>query len=71
MFNSGQTCISVGRIYVEEPVYQDFTTQLAEEVGKIRQGHDASGAFTVLRRHPTRRSRGCLLRSTPETSRRL
>lgn len=47
LFNSGQTCISVERIYVEEPVYQHFTDRLVEEVDKIRQGHDASGAFTA------------------------
>ena len=40
MFNSGQVCISVERIYVEEPVYDDFVAKLAAEVGRIRQGAD-------------------------------
>jgi len=40
MFNSGQVCISVERIYVEEPVYDQFTAKLAAEVGKLRQGSD-------------------------------
>ncbi len=40
MFNSGQVCISVERIYVEEPAYDDFVAKLAAEVGRIRQGAD-------------------------------
>jgi acyl-CoA reductase-like NAD-dependent aldehyde dehydrogenase len=40
MFNSGQVCISVERIYVEEPVYDDFVAKLTAEVGRIRQGAD-------------------------------
>ncbi len=40
MFNSGQVCISVERIYVEEPIYDEFVTKLTAEVGKLRQGAD-------------------------------
>jgi acyl-CoA reductase-like NAD-dependent aldehyde dehydrogenase len=40
MFNSGQTCLSVERIYVEEPVYDEFVAKLTREVGKLRQGAD-------------------------------
>ncbi len=40
MFNSGQVCISVERIYVEEPAYDEFVAKLAAEVGKLRQGVD-------------------------------
>jgi betaine-aldehyde dehydrogenase len=40
MFNSGQVCISVERIYVEEPAYDQFVSKLATEVGKLRQGAD-------------------------------
>ncbi|MFI5028359.1 MAG: aldehyde dehydrogenase family protein [Solirubrobacterales bacterium] len=43
MFNSGQTCMSVERIYVEEPAYDEFVGKLAKEVGKLRQGADARG----------------------------
>jgi acyl-CoA reductase-like NAD-dependent aldehyde dehydrogenase len=38
--NSGQTCISVERIYVEEPVYDEFVEKLTEEVTSLRQGAD-------------------------------
>lgn len=40
MLNSGQMCISVERIYVEAPVYDDFVERLAGKVGKLRQGTD-------------------------------
>ncbi len=40
MFNSGQVCMSVERIYVEEPAYDDFVAKLTAEVGKLRQGAD-------------------------------
>ncbi|HEY1537771.1 MAG TPA: aldehyde dehydrogenase family protein [Solirubrobacteraceae bacterium] len=38
MFNGGQTCISVERVYVEEPVYDDFLARVVEKVSAIRQG---------------------------------
>jgi len=40
MMNSGQICISVERIYVEEPVYDEFVAKLTKEVGGLRQGSD-------------------------------
>jgi betaine-aldehyde dehydrogenase len=40
IFNSGQMCISVERIYVEEPVYDQFVAGLAESVAALRQGPD-------------------------------
>ena len=40
MFNSGQVCLSVERIYVEEPVYDEFVSKLTREVGALRQGAD-------------------------------
>jgi acyl-CoA reductase-like NAD-dependent aldehyde dehydrogenase len=40
MFNSGQVCLSVERIYVEEPAYDEFVAKLTSEVGKLRQGAD-------------------------------
>jgi len=36
--NTGQTCISVERIYVEEPVYDEFVAKLTEKVQSLRQG---------------------------------
>jgi acyl-CoA reductase-like NAD-dependent aldehyde dehydrogenase len=43
MMNSGQICMSVERIYVEEPAYDSFLAKLIEEVGVLRQGPDGSG----------------------------
>jgi acyl-CoA reductase-like NAD-dependent aldehyde dehydrogenase len=40
MMNSGQICMSVERIYVEEPAYDEFVAKLTAEVGKLRQGSD-------------------------------
>jgi betaine-aldehyde dehydrogenase len=42
MMNSGQICMSVERIYVEEPAYDEFVTKLSAEVGKLRQGADVA-----------------------------
>jgi acyl-CoA reductase-like NAD-dependent aldehyde dehydrogenase len=38
MFNGGQTCISVERVYVEAPVYDDFVARVTEKARAIRQG---------------------------------
>ena len=38
MQNSGQTCISIERVYVEEPVYDRFVEQVTKIVGGLRQG---------------------------------
>jgi acyl-CoA reductase-like NAD-dependent aldehyde dehydrogenase len=40
MVNSGQLCISVERIYVEEPVYDEFVAKLTAQVKSLRQGAD-------------------------------
>lgn len=40
MMNSGQICMSVERIYVEEPAYDEFVAKLTAEVAKLRQGAD-------------------------------
>lgn len=34
--NSGQICMSVERVYVEEPVYDEFIHQLVDKVGRLR-----------------------------------
>jgi acyl-CoA reductase-like NAD-dependent aldehyde dehydrogenase len=48
MQNGGQTCISVERVYVEEPVYDEFVAKVTEKVGKLRQGvPDAAGSVDV------------------------
>jgi acyl-CoA reductase-like NAD-dependent aldehyde dehydrogenase len=38
MQNTGQTCISVERVYVEEPIYEEFTQKVAEKAKALRQG---------------------------------
>jgi len=42
MMNSGQICMSVERIYVEEPAYDEFLAKLTAEVGKLRRGPDST-----------------------------
>lgn len=42
MTNSGQVCMSIERIYVEEPVYEEFVEKLTEKVGSLKQGPDGS-----------------------------
>ena len=44
MFNGGQTCISIERVYVEEPVYDDFVRRVVEKVGALRQGESTGPA---------------------------
>jgi acyl-CoA reductase-like NAD-dependent aldehyde dehydrogenase len=46
MQNAGQTCISVERVYVEEPVYDEFVDKLTRKVAALRQGV-SSGPGTV------------------------
>jgi len=41
MQNSGQTCISVERVYVEAPVYDEFVSRVTGKVRKLRQGPPA------------------------------
>jgi hypothetical protein len=38
MQNGGQTCVSVERVYVEEPVYDDFVARVTEKARALRQG---------------------------------
>ncbi len=38
--NTGQVCISVERLYVEEPIYDEFVKRLTDEVAKLNQGTD-------------------------------
>jgi acyl-CoA reductase-like NAD-dependent aldehyde dehydrogenase len=41
MNNSGQICISIERVYVEEPVYDDFVARVVDKVKQLRQGPPA------------------------------
>ena len=48
MQNGGQTCISVERVYVEEPVYDQFVKLVTDNVARLRQGVPGeSGAVDV------------------------
>ena len=38
MQNSGQTCISIERVYAEAPIYDEFVSKVTEKVQKLRQG---------------------------------
>jgi acyl-CoA reductase-like NAD-dependent aldehyde dehydrogenase len=38
MQNAGQTCISVERVYVEEPIYDEFLARVSEKTAALRQG---------------------------------
>jgi acyl-CoA reductase-like NAD-dependent aldehyde dehydrogenase len=38
MQNAGQTCISIERVYVEEPVYDEFVGKVADKVRALRVG---------------------------------
>ena len=46
--NSGQVCISIERVYVEAPVYNDFVQRVVEKVRVLRQGQsDAPGQAEI------------------------
>jgi acyl-CoA reductase-like NAD-dependent aldehyde dehydrogenase len=38
MQNTGQTCISVERVYVEEPIYREFVAKVEQKVRGLREG---------------------------------
>ncbi|MBK8294509.1 MAG: aldehyde dehydrogenase family protein [Solirubrobacterales bacterium] len=42
MTNSGQLCMSVERIYVEEPAYDEFVSKLTDSVNELNQGADGA-----------------------------
>ncbi|AII10819.1 aldehyde dehydrogenase family protein [Rhodococcus opacus] len=44
LFNAGQVCISIERVYVEEPVYDEFVAKLARNVAELRVGQDTREA---------------------------
>ena len=47
--NAGQVCISVERVYVEEPIAEEFTRRVVEKTLSLRQGFDAGEATTEKR----------------------
>ena len=46
MFNAGQTCAGVERVYVEAPAYDEFCARVAEAAASVRTGADY-GAITM------------------------
>jgi acyl-CoA reductase-like NAD-dependent aldehyde dehydrogenase len=46
LFNAGQSCIAVERVYVQEGVYDQFVSKLTGKVGELRTGMDEMGSFT-------------------------
>ncbi len=50
MQNAGQTCISIERVYVEEPVYDDFVAKVSEKVRALRVGRPAGSGLGGCRR---------------------
>jgi acyl-CoA reductase-like NAD-dependent aldehyde dehydrogenase len=63
MSNAGQACTSVERVYVEEPVHDQFVALVAERVRRLRQGADgkdfdadlgalsSEGQLAIVERH--------------------
>ncbi len=47
MQNAGQTCISIERVYVEEPVYEDFVAKVSDKVRGLRVGNTEGGYGTI------------------------
>ena len=48
MQNGGQTCVSIERVYVEAPVYDDFVDRVTRKVAALRQGvPDGPGSVDV------------------------
>jgi acyl-CoA reductase-like NAD-dependent aldehyde dehydrogenase len=46
MQNAGQTCISIERVYVEAPVYDEFVAKVADKVRSLRVG--APGGYGTV-----------------------
>jgi acyl-CoA reductase-like NAD-dependent aldehyde dehydrogenase len=47
LFNCGQVCVSLERIYVQESVYDEFVKRVVENVKNIKQGWDTKGEFDI------------------------
>lgn len=62
LFNSGQVCVSIERVYVEAPIYDEFVAKLTEKVNSLIQGTGpgsdvgamvTSGQVDIVDRHVT------------------
>lgn len=47
MRNIGESCIAANRIYVEEPVREEFTARFAERMGSLSVGHGLDDGVDV------------------------
>jgi acyl-CoA reductase-like NAD-dependent aldehyde dehydrogenase len=47
LFNAGQSCIAVERVYVQEPVYDEFVTKLTARVNELRVGMDPADSYSA------------------------
>jgi acyl-CoA reductase-like NAD-dependent aldehyde dehydrogenase len=47
LFNAGQSCISVERVYVQDGVYERFVSKLTDKVNGLRTGMDKMGEFNA------------------------
>ena len=47
MQNAGQTCISTERVYVEEPIYDEFVSKVVDKVRDAAHGRVRAGAATA------------------------
>ncbi|ONI83972.1 aldehyde dehydrogenase [Saccharothrix sp. ALI-22-I] len=45
IFNAGQTCAGVERVYVADAVYDEFIALVTEKAGKLRPGGEATADF--------------------------
>ncbi len=45
-FNAGQSCVSVERVYVEAPVYDEFVQKLVAKTSELRLGMDTNQDFS-------------------------
>jgi acyl-CoA reductase-like NAD-dependent aldehyde dehydrogenase len=48
MANAGQVCISIERVYVEEPAYHEFVAKVKDKVASLRQGVPGAAGGTDL-----------------------
>jgi acyl-CoA reductase-like NAD-dependent aldehyde dehydrogenase len=65
MFNSGQTCTSVERVFVEEPVYDEFVEFVAGRVRGLRQRAAGKRFDADIGSLPARRSSPSLSGTCP------
>ena len=47
MNNAGQVCISIERVYVEAPAYDEFVERVTDSIRNLRQGGPGGGPGTV------------------------